>query len=132
MLSRSQKESYTILTPVETKDNMGNPVKIAGWIGESHVKEPQSADNLHSITDKVVTPKKKEKAAVDKSVFKVYDFESSEDEPSDAKRGLTSRSASQPNDTFSSKLLSKQGQARNPGTSVGKYCYSFRLTFTFT
>ena len=80
MLSRPQ--SYTILTPVETKDNLGNPIKIAGWIGESHVKESIAAVPEDSNKEKVVTPKKKEKPTVDKksSVFKVYDFESSEEE----------------------------------------------------
>ncbi|KAL5255442.1 hypothetical protein ACHWQZ_G010867 [Mnemiopsis leidyi] len=84
MLNRSQKEGYTILTPVETKDNMGNPIKIAGWIGESHVRGAEhNQPDTFEVKDKVITPKKKEKGSVDKksSVFKVYDFDSSEDEP---------------------------------------------------
>jgi hypothetical protein len=51
---RSQKEGYTILTPVETKDNMGNPIKIAGWIGESHVR---GGDLNAADTFEVVRPK---------------------------------------------------------------------------
>ena len=51
-MSRSQKEGYTILTPVETKDNMGNPIKIAGWIGESHVRggDHNTADTFEVVS----------------------------------------------------------------------------------
>ena len=53
LLSRSQKESgsYTILTPVETKDGSGNPIKISGWIGESHSKDQfSSTDAYEGVT----------------------------------------------------------------------------------
>ena len=84
------------------------------------------------MKDKVITPKKKgaEKGSVDKksSVFKVYDFDSSEDEPlnkTTEKKRVVSRLPSQAQQTgsdpiaahFSNKIANKQ--SRN-SLSVGK------------